>query len=205
MPLADFERRLHSLLDAHPTASRPFVCEGSPLDCRIVIAGINSASESPEPFWDYWQPGAGFHYSRFIEDYLEANNGKFRHTRRAINVASAAAAPFKCLETNLYATPSKTAQSLHKEAKSTKIFEFLLDAVRPDAILVHSVPAYEFLAELSGISTTELLRGPVRGKLFGKDVLLAATPHFRSTSHRRIEELMHQFGQHLLPPPREAA
>src|SRR5688572_31077171 len=48
-----------SLHDALPI-SRPFVCDGSPLKCKIFIVGTNSARLVEHPFFDFWDPLYGF-------------------------------------------------------------------------------------------------------------------------------------------------
>lgn len=49
----------------------------------------------------------------------------------------AAAAPINCLETNVFSTPSPSATDLRAGDRQTRIFEFLLDAIRPRVLHVH--------------------------------------------------------------------
>ena len=58
MSLDEFERQLADLL-GRPSRARPFVCEGSPLDCEIFIVGFNPATEMGD-FWQFWRTGYGF-------------------------------------------------------------------------------------------------------------------------------------------------
>ena len=51
---ADLERYL-----LNPRA-RPFVCDGSPLQCRSFIVGLNAATELTQPFDAYWSNVTGF-------------------------------------------------------------------------------------------------------------------------------------------------
>ena len=59
LDLSSFEQRLAALI-GKPTDLRPFVCDGSPLDCRVFIVGFNPASALDEDFWKFWDPSIGF-------------------------------------------------------------------------------------------------------------------------------------------------
>ena len=58
MKLKQFESELRSLTG--PSALRPFVCDGSPLTCRVFIVGINPATSMTTDFWQFWRAGTGF-------------------------------------------------------------------------------------------------------------------------------------------------
>lgn len=55
MDIGKFEADLRDLMGS-PFHDRPFVCDGSPLDCQVFIVGINAASSMTEDFWDsgFW-------------------------------------------------------------------------------------------------------------------------------------------------------
>ena len=42
----------HGVLNRE-TDLRPFVCEGSPIECESFLVGINPASEMSVDFWDF--------------------------------------------------------------------------------------------------------------------------------------------------------
>jgi hypothetical protein len=88
---------------------RPFVCEGSPLDCQIFIVGFNPATTNVS-FWDFWRLPYGFDKKAWLPMYESEREeqGKKRQssTRKRIERIVEAAWPLKCLETNIHAVPS---------------------------------------------------------------------------------------------------
>lgn len=167
-----FERDLRELI-GEPTTLRPFVCDGSPLDCEAFIVGINAATPMKADFWGFWTSGRGFDRARWFEAYCRERQerplkpGRTRRnrvsaTRTRIDCALDGAAPVRCLETNIYAFPTEAAAELTAANRSTAVFDFLLDRIQPKVILAHGEPA---VTHLQG------MRGPWR--LFG-------VPHFAS-------------------------
>ena len=114
--LDDFEQELEALI-GRPTNMRPFVCDGSPLKCRIFIVGFNPATTMKASFWDFWRSGYGFDKKAWFEAYKEERRSrplkpgrKWRNpvsnTRRVIDWIAEAASPYDCLETNIHSLPS---------------------------------------------------------------------------------------------------
>lgn len=156
--LSQFQYDLENLL-SNPAGLRPFVCEGSPLECRIFIVGFNPATELSRSFWEFWQPDYGFRKSDWFEIYKQKRRekplspGKTRrreisNTRRVIEWIVDAARPVKCLETNIYSRPSEDAVSLRERDRVTKPFDFLLNRIQPKAILVHGNDATAYMEAL---------------------------------------------------------
>lgn len=58
-----------------PTSLRPFVCDGSPLDCEIFIVGANAATAMGD-FWDFWLPGVGMDKAAWFAAYKAARAQK---------------------------------------------------------------------------------------------------------------------------------
>ena len=147
MNLDDFERQLLEVID-RPASVRPFVCDGSPLDCRIFIVGANPATEMAGDFWDFWESGYGFRKEAWSEAYaaqrLARGKRALSNTRRVLDriAASTSAA---CLETNVFATPTELTAHLPSSARRTDPLDFLLDAVQPAAVVAHGEEARRHL------------------------------------------------------------
>lgn len=152
--LQQFEHDLRAVI-GEGVGLRPFVCEGSPLECEIFIVGLNAATELSGSFWDFWQPDVGFNRVAWFENYKAEREskllaeGKTRRvvvspTRRAIEEIVYAASPVKCLETNLYAVPTARAKELSPEQGDTRVFDFLLEAVKPQIVLLHGDDAAQY-------------------------------------------------------------
>ncbi|WP_292188996.1 hypothetical protein [Mesorhizobium sp.] len=162
MSLDEFERELVALI-RRPTDLRPFVCEGSPLTCEVFLVGFNPATEMRTDFWEFWRPGYGYDKVAWFQRYLEERAakplkpGKTRRqrisaTRRNIECFVEGAAGAQVLETNIYAKASDDMKSLDLASREIAPFRFLLETVRPKAMVVHGKPAVEAIRKF-GVST----------------------------------------------------
>jgi hypothetical protein len=141
MTLSEFRSKLEPRLP-NPY-SRPFVCDGSPLECRLFIVGINSARDSKKPFWSYWCESYGFKKAELIRD-LEQLSGGLTRTRKNIEKIADAAGRKITLDTNLYLPPTARAAQLRREDRISDVFEFLLRKIRPQVVFAHGNPAVKF-------------------------------------------------------------
>lgn len=68
--LQSFKSGLEAIV-GRPTTLRPFVCDGSPLDCRVFIVGFNPATDSEVDFWTFWSSDRGFNKALWYQNYLK--------------------------------------------------------------------------------------------------------------------------------------
>jgi len=152
---ADFADELKALV-GEDSRQRPFVCDGSPLDCEVFIVGFNPASTMDAGFWQFWRSGYGFDKAAWFEAYRQERQakplaaGKTRRaavsrTRRILELVIDAAAPVRCLETNLYSLPSKSARDLTEADRDCAVFDFLLARIKPRLIVAHGKDAQAYL------------------------------------------------------------
>lgn len=152
-----FEDELVALI-GRPTFLRPFVCEGSPLDCEVFIVGFNPATESSVDFWHFWRPGVGFDKAAWYANYLEERMlrppepGKIRrnrvsNTRRVMEWIIEEVRPQKCLETNIHSVPTTTASGLTAACRSTDPFDYLVRRISPRLIIAHGDKAQEHMTK----------------------------------------------------------
>jgi hypothetical protein len=135
MDFKEFDRRLREIT-GEDTRVRPFICDGSPLTCELFVVGLNPATEVP--FWPFWNPERGFDKDAWYAEYLRCRkNGAPSPTRRRTDAAVSTVRPVRCLETNLYPTASKQFADLPQALRSTQVFDFLVLAIKPRAMLVH--------------------------------------------------------------------
>lgn len=176
-----FERDLAALI-GKPSVLRPFVCDGSPLECKVFIVGFNPATASSTDFWTFWRLGYGFEKAAWYENYLRERHerplkeGKTRrnpisNTRRAIDWILAEAGSVKCLETNIHSLPTEQAKDLSATQRSTAPLDFLLRTIMPRLIIAHGNKAIAHIGTLRGKSR------------------VIPVPHFRSLSQLRAREL----------------
>lgn len=156
--LSEFSLGLASLI-GRPTNTRPFVCEGSPLECDAFLVGINPASDMSVDFWDFWSDSYGFDKSAWFEKYKEEREtrplkpGRKRrnevsNTRRIIEEIVQGASPVKCLETNIYAKATEQASDLEERDRITAPFDYLLRQVAPRLVIAHGKDAADYLQRL---------------------------------------------------------
>ena len=149
MPLRDFRERLQSLMDQPDL--RPFVCHGSPLECRVFIVGFNPATAMVEPFWNYWNDDTGFDKPKFMRDYLQKRGFmEPKGVRARIERIVAQLPSGMALETNICSKPTKTAAELTRDNRTTAIFRFLLETIRPRLVYAHSNNPIAYFEQLTG-------------------------------------------------------
>ena len=145
--LNDLKERLVEIIDGR-TDLRPFVCDGSPLDCKVFLIGNNPATKMSTDFWDFWDSEYGFHKSAWYEAYKADRQGEPKSTsptRERINRIVENASPVKILETNIYAAPTKKKADLNLEQQTTEIFTFLLKTIRPQIIVPYGKKAVQYV------------------------------------------------------------
>ena len=145
MNLAEFDRRLREIA---PNNTRPFLCEGSPFECRAFIVGLNPRTQTP--FWPHWNVSTGCCKSSWLDEYRRRHNNKLGRTRECIEILFEALGPFKCLETNLYPGWSNRFRDLPIEFRNTNVFDFILDAVKPNLVFVHGRKAILHIERITG-------------------------------------------------------
>lgn len=123
---------------------RPFLCEGLPLECPIMLVGINPSKSAP--FLDHWSAVNGCDKQGWMKKYL-AINGRCSPTRHRIERLVKAIAPVRCLETNIFTHLSLTEKGVLD--RDTRVFDFLLKMVRPGVMFVHGKSGVEHLRKLT--------------------------------------------------------
>lgn len=155
LSIQKFEERLADII-GRPTRLRPFVCEGSPLACRVFIVGLNPASPMKSGFWDFWKADVGFDKAAWMEAYTaerasrplkpgKSRRNKISRSRAIIEHILSELGLTRCLETNIYAAATEEFSELPAHLRDTNAFDFLLEAIRPDVIIVHGIPAVEHI------------------------------------------------------------
>jgi len=138
------------------SALRPFVCDGSPLECRAFIVGFNPATESTADFWRFWQDDRGFDKQAWLTHYKEERQrrplkpGQQRRlalspSRRVIEWIIHEAHPVAVLETNIHALATATQAGLAKAHQQTDTFDFLMKSIAPAVIVTHGNKARDYV------------------------------------------------------------
>ena len=173
--LAEFRQEMQGLMkslmeELNVPDLRPFVCEGSPLECEVFIVGTNPATEMSIAPWEHWSDDYGFRkYGKgnWFEAYKEerrnrplkpgrTRRNKVSRTRRRINLVIEGAHPVKCLETNIYAKPSENEDELKaflvplscdEQKRLIAPFDYLLEQIKPKLVVAHGECSQEYLRQ----------------------------------------------------------
>jgi hypothetical protein len=94
----------------------------------------------------------------------------------------------RCLDTNVFATPTPAERDLAPELRRTEAFEFILDAVRPAALLAHGREAEEHLRKLLGADLPRDGFAPV-ATAWGSMKVMAVRHLSRGWSYAQAEAL----------------
>lgn len=135
----EFERTLRQLTDE---SARPFLCHGLPFGCDIFLVGSNPGTDIP--FWKHWTAKRGCDKQAWLTDYL-AKHGRYGPTRKRIEILFEQLPPGRCVETNAFSAPSSTVSQLSAAQRDSRVFEFLLETMRPRLVFAHGKPAVEHL------------------------------------------------------------
>jgi hypothetical protein len=128
-----------------PSKLRPFVCEGSPLDCDLFVVGYNPATDVPGDWWRFWESGYGFRESLWYPEYLASrDDGEASRTRKKIAKLVTAVPKAKALVCNIDARASRKQSDLPKPV--TKPFNTFLPLCSPKVIVAHGQEARDHLA-----------------------------------------------------------
>lgn len=190
--LDELERGLRARIGS-PAFVRPFVCEGSPLECRAFVVGSNPATALELDYWSFWERGYGFHRAMWAEATRarrrEAGKAEITPTRRMLGRIMKEAAPVRCLDTNVFSTPIPAERDLGAELRRTDVFDFLLEAVRPAALVAHGKEAADHLRRLLGADRLPADRFEPVPAPWGSMRVIAVRHLSRGWSYRQAEAL----------------
>ena len=145
MSLMTFAEQLERHMPKPDPGVRPFVCDGSPLDCPVFVVGSNPATQMP--FRQYWKPDeGGFQKRKFMNDYLQKGRTKLHPTITRARLALIGE-NVRTIETNIYPMASKERASLKPEYRNTEIFRFLFRTLKPTLVWAHGADAQRFFSD----------------------------------------------------------
>lgn len=186
MRVSEFEESLAALV-GRPTVLRPFVCDGSPLECDIFLVGFNPATTMAGDFWDHWETGIGFDKAAWFQAYLADRKARplrpgrksrpaVSNTRRCLGWIEEGASGSSILETNIFARATATKADLAIEDRHSEPFRFLVETIKPKVIVAHGIDAHIAIANLvtaaKVLNIPHLSRGwsEERARAFGRSL-----------------------------------
>jgi hypothetical protein len=143
---ASFDKALKKLLPPRKFQdARPFLCHGLPFSCKVFIVGIDPGTDIK--FWPHWDSVEGCNKRGWLDEYL-VKHGCFKPTRKRIEILFDILAPHRVLETNVFPFPRVARSRL--TSTDTRMFDLLLETIRPRVLFVYGKDAVEHLEKLTG-------------------------------------------------------
>ena len=159
-----------------PCHGRPFVCDGSPDQCTVVVIGESPATELNVDWWEFWDESRGFLFDEWTAVYRQSRKRRgepgVSPTRLRLNRLREHGV--RCLETNVFfdeklggsGRGTSNADMLDLALSSLPALQFLI---------AHGRTAQKYLQERAALPSTIL-------KVF-------CTRHFRQESYETIDRI----------------
>ncbi len=191
--IGDIDKTVRLLTGEHREA-RPFLCEGSPIGAQVFLVGINPGTDTP--FWPHWQLPFGCDKEGWLAEY-RGRHARLKPTRDRVEILFRALCPVRCLETNIFSRYSPDERSLPVADRDTRVFDFLLYALRPRVVFVHGASAIRHLEIRFGTVLPKGQFTPV--ECHGRQVDVIAGSHLsRGWSRNRVQSLGDNIRQRCL-------
>jgi hypothetical protein len=95
----DWTTILKTVIPSPCCGQRPFVCDGFPDTCEVIVMGENPATKTNIDWWTWWKDDTGFDYKFFVESYNSERDQPSNTRRRLDRIRSHG---INCVETNAY-------------------------------------------------------------------------------------------------------
>jgi hypothetical protein len=101
--MSDLAKFLHETY-SKPCHERPFVCDGLPQSCNVIVIGENPATKLDVDWWSFWSDAKGFDLAKFEKHYQETrrNSGKDPVSKTRGQLNRLRSSGLNCLETNAF-------------------------------------------------------------------------------------------------------
>jgi hypothetical protein len=177
MSFADY---LHRVLPS-PCFYRPFVSDGHPESCSVMVIGENPATETSADWWSFWRDDTGFNLAQFEANYIKVRlqSGKRPVSNTRLRLNRMRSHDLRCLETNVFlnegprgaadTAPTAWLSTLFSELQSLQV------------VVTHGELASRQLSKV-GLPT---------------HMRLYSLRHFRSESYSTIDRVAQEIREHL--------
>ena len=132
-----------------PCYERPFVCDGFPCTCEVIVIGDNPATCLTTDWWSFWSDTSGFDYNHFLEVYQterdKAGKGQVSNTRRRLDRIRANG--LNCIETNTFRNEGSEG-TRHNISNSNVLKVLLSNMPLLKGIIAHGKVAHECLDQI---------------------------------------------------------
>ena len=132
-----------------PCDERPFVCDGFPDTCEVIVIGDNPATRLTTDWWSFWSDTSGFDYNHFLEVYQterdRAGQRPVSSTRLRLNRIRDN--DLNCIETNAFANEGSDG-TRHNISNYNVLKVLLSNMPLLKGIIAHGKVAHECLDQI---------------------------------------------------------
>ena len=162
-----------------PCYERPFVCDGFPDTCEVLVIGENPATPLTVDWWSFWEDTSGFDYNHFLEVYQAERRaaGRRSESNTRLRLNRIRSNGLNCIETNAFRNEGLdgTRHGISNHA--------VLEVLRNNmpllkGIIAHGKDAHKYL---------DNIEVPVAVKTF-------KLRHFRQESYKEIDRVCQEIG-----------
>ncbi len=168
-----FDQKIRGIVPA-PCSGRPFVCDGNPEHCGVVVIGDNPATKTDSDWWSYWDATSGFDLQRFLSEYRVSRvaAGKRLLSNTSLRLARLRQAGLHTVETNAYVN-----EAFHGHGRNPLVNPVL-------SLLMVELPLLKAVVVHGKVAQTVIsaFRIPQSVKIF-------TLPHFRSCSYALVDDV----------------
>ena len=153
--MIDWTTILKEVIPSPCYGQRPFVCDGFPDTCEVIVIGENPATKTNIDWWTWWKDDTGFDYKAFMESY-NSERAKPSDTRRSLDRIRSNG--INCVETNVYS--NEQSGGVSRSIKNYDVLNLLLrNMPLLKGVIAHGKTAHQALDSLeapASILTFEL-------------------------------------------------
>ncbi len=179
---------LHTMLPK-PCFGRPFVCDGLPENCVVIVIGKKNALELGVDWWTFWDDDSGFDSRRFEILFKERRIAlkKRLRTRDTLDrlLEPLREAGLGCLETNVFRNenPGGHKGGGHKciVQRNDDVLQILLaELPQLRAVIAHGIDAKSFMS----------------GQTLPSHIQCFREDSFRNVAHKRVDAIAREILKH---------
>ena len=162
-----------------PCYERPFVCDGFPDTCEVLVIGDNPATRLTVDWWSFWKDTSGFDYKHFLEMYWDKRTkvGKRPVSATRLRLNRIRDNGLNCIETNAFR--NEGSDGTRHDISNHAVLEVLLNNMPLlKGIIAHGKVAHKCL---------DKIEVPVAVKTF-------KLSHFRLVRYEEINRICQEIG-----------
>ena len=132
-----------------PCYERPFVCDGFPDTCEVLVIGNNPATRLTVDWWSFWKDTSGFDYKHFLEMYWDERTkvGKRPVSATRLRLKRIRDKGLNCIETNV--SSNEGSDGIKDKISNHDVLKVLLNKMPSlKGIIAHGKVAHKYLDKI---------------------------------------------------------